>query len=108
MILWSWGSLRKVRLNSGVLWQRGLFWNPGGAEASELLGFALGAEGSPDHGEVWKTVRWCFWNLGDLSGRWVGGECWRSLKGGGISVALPFPMEVPVFLETSWGRSLGP
>lgn len=78
-----------------------------GAEASGLLGFVLVDEEVPDHWEVWKTVRY-FWNLGDLSGRWVGGELWHSLKGGGISGALPFTMEVSIFLETSWGRSLDP
>lgn len=67
------GVPQESRLNSGVLWEHGLFWNPGSAEASELLGLALGTEGSPDHWEVWKTVRY-FWNLGDLSGRWVGGR----------------------------------
>lgn len=76
-----------------------------GAGASGLLGFALVDEEVPDHWEVWKTVRY-FWNLGDR--RWVGRELWHSLKGGSISVALPFTMEVSIFLETSWGRSLGP
>lgn len=73
------GVPQQSRLDSGVLWEHGLFWNPG---ASKLLGSALGAEGSPDHWEVWKTVRWYFWNLGGLSGRWVRGEPRGSLKGG--------------------------